>query len=65
MSSVQIPDMLSTSNKKEKVNSFKHYKLLTLAMLSFVPLVQKSILVKMYYTVMNLLWGVYRWLDGN
>jgi len=69
MSTVQIPDMLSTSNKKEKVNMILEplQVMLTLAMLSFCPVGTKIYISNniLYVHEPSILQGVYRWLDGN
>ena len=69
MSTVQIPDMLSTSNKKEKVNMILEplQVMLTLAMLSFCPIGTKIYISNniLYVHEPSILQGVYRWLDGN
>ena len=69
MSTVQIPDMLTTSNKKEKVNMILEplQVMLTLAMLSFCPVGTKIYISKnvLYVHEPSMLQGVYRWLDGN
>ena len=69
MSTVQIPDMLTTSNKKEKVNMILEplQVMLTLAMLSFCPVGTKIYIINnvLYVHEPSMLQGVYRWLDGN
>ena len=69
MSTVQIPDMLTTTNKKEKVNMILEplQVMLTLSMLSFC-LVGTKIYISnnvLYVHEPSMLQGVYRWLDGN
>tara|TARA_B100000927_G_scaffold42218_1_gene30081 strand:+ start:8042 stop:8689 length:648 start_codon:yes stop_codon:yes gene_type:complete len=69
MSTVQIPDMLTSSNKKEKVNMILEplQVMLTLAMLSFCPVGTKIYISNnvLYVHEPSMLQGVYRWLDGN
>ena len=69
MSTVQIPDMLTTTNKKEKVNMILEplQVMLTLSMLSFCPVGTKIYISNnvLYVHEPSMLQGVYRWLDGN